>query len=362
MTLWAELDRDGFEQFVWCRDRESDLQAFIAIHSTARGPALGGCRLWPYTNQEDAARDAMRLARSMTYKAAAAGLPYGGGKAVVVGRPGDAGNDRRFEALGRFIERLNGSYLTGVDVGTTPYEMDAVLRSTGYVTDTTGSMGGSGDWTADMTAYGVISGMKATAKLVFGSSRLQGRTIAVQGLGKVGWALCRYLHREGARLIVSDLNVRLVERAVAEYRAMPIAADRIYEVSCDIFSPCAMGGILNETTIRLLQCRIIAGSANNQLAAPEHAEQLWQRGIMYAPDFVINAGGIIATAAELEGDGPFRTRSRVRRIAGTLAETYAEAEAADVTPAEAADRLAERMLRTEADPPGTNDSRGTRRV
>ncbi|MNG01536.1 Leucine dehydrogenase [compost metagenome] len=210
-------------------------------------------------------------------------------------------------------------------------------------------MGGSGDWTADMTAYGVISGMKATAKLVFGTSRLQGRTVAVQGLGKVGWALCRYLHREGVRLIVTDLNARLVERAVMAYQAMPIAADRIYGVSCDIFSPCAMGGILNDTTIPRLQCRIIAGSANNQLAAPEHAELLRTLGMLYAPDYVINAGGLIATAAELEGDGPFRTRSRVRRIAGTLAAACAEAEAAGVTTAEAADRIAERMLRTAAE-------------
>ncbi|GFN32837.1 Glu/Leu/Phe/Val dehydrogenase dimerization domain-containing protein [Paenibacillus xylaniclasticus] len=344
MTLWAELDRDGFEQFVWCRERESDLLAFIAIHSTARGPALGGCRLWPYANPEDAARDAMKLARSMTYKAAAAGLPYGGGKAVVIGRPGDASNDRRFEALGRFIERLNGSYLTGVDVGTTPREMDAVLRSTGYVTDTTGSMGGSGDWTADMTAYGVMAGLKATARLVSGTSRLHGRSVAVQGLGKVGWALCRYLHREGVRLIVTDLNIQLVERAVTAFQAMPVAASRIYEVPCDIFAPCAMGGILNEDSIKLLQCRIVAGSANNQLAAPEHAELLRRRGILYAPDYVINAGGLIATAAELDGDGPFRTRSRVRRIADTLTAAYAEADAAGITTAEAADRLTERML------------------
>jgi len=345
MTLWAELDQSGFEQFVWCRDRESDLEAFIAIHSTARGPALGGCRLWPYARPEDAARDAMRLARSMTYKAAAAGLPYGGGKAVVIGRAGDAGNDRRFEALGRFIERLNGSYLTGVDVGTTPMEMDAVARTTGYVTDTTGSMGGTGDWTADMTAYGVLAGIKVTARLVYGTGRLQGRAVAVQGLGKVGWALCRYLRREGARLIVADLNPRLVERAVFDYQAMPVAAQRIYEAPCDIWAPCAMGGILNDNTIGRLQCRIVAGSANNQLAAPKHAESLRQRGIVYAPDYVINAGGLIATAAELEGDGPFRTRSRVRRIAGTLAAAYAEAESAGVTTAEAADRIAERMMR-----------------
>lgn len=346
MTVWEELDKDGFEQFVWCRDRESGLRAFIAIHNTQRGPALGGCRLWPYDSEEDAVADAMRLARSMTYKAAAAGLAYGGGKAVVIGRPGDPRNEQQFEALGRFIERLNGSYWTGVDVGTTTLDMDAVARFTSYVTDMTGSLGGTDDWTADMTAYGLWHGMKATAKRIYGTDRLRGITIAVQGLGKVGWALCRYLHREGARLMVTDLSMQLVDRAVIEFQALPIAAERIYDAPCQIFAPCALGGILNLSTIERLKCRVVAGSANNQLASSHQTQldALQQKGIVYAPDYIVNAGGIIATAAELDGDGPRRIRSRVRRIAHTLEEVYRVADAEGITTAAAADLLAEHAL------------------
>lgn len=343
MSIWDELDKDGFEQFIWCRDRESGLRAFIAIHSTSRGPALGGCRLWPYASEEDAVADAMRLARSMTYKAAAAGLAYGGGKAVVIGRADDPRIEQQFEALGRFIERLGGSYWTGVDVGTTTAHMDAVARFTSYVTDMSGTLGGTDDWTADMTAYGLWHGMKATAKRIYGTDSLRNLTIAVQGLGKVGWALCRYLHREGARLIVADLSMRLVEQAVREFQALPIAADRIYDAPCHIFAPCALGGILNLSTIERLQCRIVAGSANNQLASPQstHLEALQQKGIVYAPDYIVNAGGIIATGAELDGDGPRRIRSRVKRIARTLGEVYRKADDEGITTAAAADRLAE---------------------
>jgi len=347
MSVWGELDKGGFEQFIWCRDQESGLRAFIAIHSTKRGPALGGCRLWPYASEEDAVADAMRLARSMTYKAAAAGLAYGGGKAVVIGRADDPRMEQQFEALGRFIERLNGSYWTGVDVGTTTAHMDAVARYTRYVTDMSGTLGGTDDWTADMTAYGLLHGMKATAKRLYGTDRLRNLTIAVQGLGKVGWSLCRYLHREGAQLIVADLSMRLVEQAVREFQALPMAADRIYDAPCHIFAPCALGGILNLSAIERLQCRIVAGSANNQLAAPQavHIEALKQRGIMYAPDYIVNAGGIIATAAELDGDGPRRIRSRVKRIAQTLEDVYLAAETEGMTTAAAADHLAEGALR-----------------
>jgi leucine dehydrogenase len=346
MTVWQELDKDGFEQFIWCRDQESGLRAFIAIHSTKRGPALGGCRLWPYASEEDAVADAMRLARSMTYKAAAAGLAYGGGKAVVIGHAGDPRNEQQFEALGRFIERLGGSYWTGVDVGTTTADMDAAARFTSYVTDITGSLGGTDDWTADMTAYGVWHGMKATAQHVYGSDRLRGLTIAVQGLGKVGWALCRYLHREGARLIVTDLRMRRVEQAVVAFQALPVGANRIYDVPCHIFAPCALGGILDSPAIDRLQCRIVVGSANNQLALPHslQLEALQKKGIVYAPDYIVNAGGIIATAAELDGDGPHRIRSRVRRIARTLEEVYRVSDADGITTAAAADGIAELAL------------------
>ncbi|MWC31316.1 Glu/Leu/Phe/Val dehydrogenase [Paenibacillus sp. MMS18-CY102] len=341
MSLWMELERDGFEQLVWCRDRESDLTAFIAIHSTKCGPALGGCRLWPYANEEAAAQDAMRLARSMTYKAAAAELPYGGGKAVVIGQVGDAANAKRFEALGRFIDRLNGAYWTGVDVGTTATDMDFVALHTPFVTDTTGSLGGTGDWTADMTAYGVYVGIQVSARRVLGSRSLAGIAIAVQGLGKVGWALCRYLYRAGAQLIVTDLSASLMEQAVREFKALPVAVDRVYDAPCQIFAPCALGGIINEGTIDRLQCRIIAGSANNQLRDPSFALALKQQNILYAPDYVINAGGVIATAAELDGEGTFRTRSRVKRIGRTLESVYAEAERTNEATTLAADRFAE---------------------
>lgn len=346
MDIHAQVEVQGFEQLVWCRDAASGLKAIIALHSTRLGPALGGCRMWNYASDAEAALDAMRLARSMTYKAAAAGLPFGGGKAVVIGEPGKGGSAALFRALGRFIERLNGAYITGVDLGTTVANMDRVREETRHVTDTSESYGGNSDFTAQMTAYGVYLGIAASlgVSCADGTAPLKGRTIAVQGLGKVGWRVCEYAHEAGATLIVADLERAKVDAAARRFDAAASPADRIHRVRCDVLAPCALGGFVNAQTLPELRCGIIAGAANNQLAASRLGAELQRAGIRYAPDYVINAGGLIATAADLAGESEEAARRRVERIPETLREIYAQAKAEGSATSEAADRLAERRL------------------
>lgn len=333
-----------FQQLEVVHDLHSGLQAVIAIHNTKLGPALGGCRMWSYASEEDAIHDAVRLAQGMTYKSAMSGLPFGGGKAVIIGNPAKHKNERLFRSLGRFIRQLRGRYITGMDVGTTPRDMDWIREETRYVTDTTGSLGAIGDFTADMTAYGVYLGIKASARKVYGSETLSKRTIAVQGLGKVGFALCRYLARSGAQLVVSDLNEELTNRVEQQFGARTVHVDAIHTEQCDIFSPCALGGILNDESIPLLNCRIVAGAANNQLAEAKHGTMLHKRDIVFAPDYVINAGGIIVTSAELNGNSPSFARGRVERIYSTLTEVYARSTADGLPTAAAADLITEQLL------------------
>ncbi|QHW33528.1 Glu/Leu/Phe/Val dehydrogenase [Paenibacillus rhizovicinus] len=345
MDVWKEMKRLQVEQVVFCQEELSGLQAIIAIHSTKLGPALGGCRMWVYASEEDAVADAVRLARGMTYKAAVFGLPFGGGKAVVVGNPSTDKSEAKFRALGRFIERLQGRYLTGVDLGTTVRDMDWIRLETAYVTDTTGTIMATNDFTAEMTAYGVYLGMKASADYLLGSGDLNGRTIAVQGLGKVGYFLCGMLRDAGANLIVTDISNALAEKAVKTFHARAVAPDAIYGESCDIFAPCAVGGILNDATIPKLRCTIVAGSANNQLGEEiRHAEELDQHGILYAPDYVVNAGGLIITACELQGLSMPDMKRNVERIYGLLLQIYSQAKQDGITTALAANRLAEAEL------------------
>ncbi|WP_028549943.1 Glu/Leu/Phe/Val dehydrogenase family protein [Paenibacillus sp. UNC451MF] len=344
MELWKAMERDHAEQLVLCQDQFSGLKAVIAIHSTRLGPALGGCRMWDYGSEEEAIRDALRLARGMSYKCAAAGLAYGGGKAVIMGRPDSTQREAIFRSLGRFIHTLQGRYITGIDLGTTVNDMDAVRQETGYVTDTTGSLCATGDFTAQMTAYGVFLGIVESLKQVYGSPIMKNLTVAVQGLGKVGTFLCRYLHDAAARLIVTDVDDQRVRSAVQQFGATAVQPDLIYACSCDIFAPCALGGILNDTTIGQLQCSIVAGAANNQLAEEKHGLMLYDAGILYAPDYVINAGGIIVTAAELSDCDRAEAKRQVECIAATVSTVYQASKLEGIAASTAADRLAEKQL------------------
>lgn len=344
MFILDEMEQFQCEQLVFCQDPSSGLRAIIAIHNTKLGPALGGCRMWKYATEEQAVTDALRLAKGMTYKAAVSGLPFGGGKAVIIGNPNTDKTMAKFRSLGQFVQKLQGRYITGIDLGTTVQDMDWVNIESEYVTDITGSLGAFGEFTAEMTAYGVFLGIKASVGKVYGSELLKGKTIAVQGLGKVGYFLCRYLHEAGVQLVVSDINADRVKKVLNAFGARSAAVDDIFGEACDIFAPCALGGILNDQTIPQLKCNIVAGGANNQLAEDRHGEALHSSGILYAPDYVINAGGLITTAVDLGGfDAPYAKR-RVERIYPTINSVFQMSETLGICTAAAADRMAEQVL------------------
>ncbi len=348
MSFLDQVDRDGYEQVVVFRDPEVGLKAVVAIHNTRRGPSLGGVRMWPYASLEEAVQDAMRLAWAMTYKAAVSQLPFGGGKAVIIGDPARHKRPALLTAFGRLVNSLGGRYITAEDVGMRVKDMSVIRRVTRYVTGTSVQSGGSGD-PSDMTARGVLAGMRATVEELDGGGRLRslrGLRVAIQGLGKVGYRLAELLFREGALLTVTDLNETLVRRAVKAFRAEPVSKQAIYRVRCDLFAPCALGGVLNATTIPRLRCRAVTGAANNQLAEPRDGERLHRRGILYAPDFVINAGGLINIAVGF-GPGGYNRRRAERRTDGiyrTIKQVFQLARAKRQSPAAAADRLAEQRL------------------
>jgi leucine dehydrogenase len=342
VSVFDELD--GHEQVVFFNDPSSGLRAIIAIHSTTLGPALGGTRFYPYASESDALYDVLRLSRGMTYKAAAAGLDLGGGKAVIIGDPTRDKSEELLRAYGRFVESLGGRYVTAEDVGTSTADMNIVRRETRFAAGVSPSLGGSGD-PSPVTARGVYLGMLACAEDAWHEHSLRGRTVAVQGVGKVGYALVKYLVEEGgAHVIVSDLDVDSVARTVRDFGAETAAPDRIHALECDIFAPCAMGAIINDDTIPQLRCRVIAGSANNQLALPQHGKALADLGILYAPDFVINAGGLINVADELQGYKPERAKESVEGVYRTLREVFSIAREHHITTAEAADHFAESRI------------------
>jgi leucine dehydrogenase len=300
--------------------------------------------MWQYASDEAAVLDALRLAEGMTYKSAVSGIPYGGGKAVILSHPAQGSREVLFRALGRYIQNLNGRYITGMDLGTTVTDMDWIRLNTSYVTDISGSLGAVGEFTAKMTAYGVFLGIKASLKRAYGTETFQHKIIAIQGLGKVGYQLCNYLKQAGAHLVVSDINPLLVKKVVDDFGASPRQPDEIAATPCDVFSPCALGGILNDFTLKQLNCRIVAGAANNQLAEKRHGEKIHELGILYAPDYVINAGGIIVTSAELNGGDAALAQMNVERIYDTLTNVFDKAEAKGIPTAAAADRIAEQLL------------------
>jgi leucine dehydrogenase len=335
------VEQGGHESVAFCHDEASGLRAIIAVHSTVLGPGLGGTRFWPFATEREALVDVLRLSQGMTYKNAVAGLDLGGGKAVIIGDPRRVRTDELIRAYGRAVHGQGGRYLTAEDVGTTQADMDLIRTVTPYVTGVTG---GSGD-PSPATAWGVLWAMKALAVHLWGSDSLEGRTIAVSGVGKVGAALVGHLVEEGAKAVVADVRDAAVEAMVVTHGATAVAPEEIHRVTCDILSPCALGATLNATTIPELRCAAVCGSANNQLAEVEDAVRLAARGIVYAPDFVVNAGGVINIAEELHGYDRDRAYDRIRGIGATLARVLATAQERGITTEAAAERLAHERLR-----------------
>ena len=343
MTLFRHIERFGHESVTFFSDPASRLRMIVAVHNTVMGPALGGCRMWPYAGLDEALEDVLRLSRAMTYKAVMAGLPFGGGKAVVLGDPKREKDEALLLAVGRAVSGLGGRYIVAEDVGMTEADMEVIARTTRWVTGRSPSEGGSGD-PSEPTAVGVFEGIKACLKQLGEEPAVHGKTLAIQGLGKVGYHLARMAAAEGAKLFVSDIDSAKLERVVAELGAHSVMPDAIATVTCDIFAPCALGGILNEKTVPALNCRIVAGSANNQLAEEVDGDALFGRGILYAPDYVINAGGLINLSFEPGGYDRERAMAKVREISRTLTHIFQRARAQAAPPFRVADQIVEERL------------------
>jgi valine dehydrogenase (NAD+) len=341
----SALMHTGHEQVVFCQDAPTGLRAIIAIYSTALGPSLGGTRFYPYPSEEAALADVLNLARAMAYKNALAGLDHGGGKAVIIGDPMRLKSEALLRAYGRFVESLNGRYVTACDVGTYCEDMDVVARESRHVTGRTVANGGAGD-SSVLTAFGVFQGMRAAAEHTWGTSSLDGRTVGVEGVGKVGHRLVDHLVEAGARVVICDVNAGAVERVRAKHPAVQVAADRdaLLASASDIFSPCALGGAINDDNLARLNAKIICGGANNQLAHPGIEKLLANRGVVYAPDYVVNSGGVIQVADELAGFSFERAEAKAAQIFDTTKRVLAISDEEDVPPVVAADRLAERRM------------------
>ncbi|HXT18362.1 MAG TPA: Glu/Leu/Phe/Val dehydrogenase [Gemmatimonadaceae bacterium] len=340
MKLFDTIADMGHEQLVLCQDSASGYRGIVAVHSTVLGPALGGTRFWSYATDEDAIVDALRLARGMTYKNAVAGLNLGGGKSVIIGDNKTADREMIFRAHGRFVESLGGRYITAEDVGTSTADMDYVHMETDYVS---GLAGRSGD-PSPVTAHGVFRAIQASAKERWGSDDLTNKVIAVQGCGHVGYYLAKELHEAGAKLIVTDIDAERVKRVVSEFGARAVTADEIYGAQADIFAPCALGAIINDKTIPQLRVEIVAGAANNQLLEERHGDELEHRKIMYAPDYVANAGGVINVYSELAGWTSARAFRKADEIYDTILKVFAIAKNDKIPTYLAADRLAEQRI------------------
>ena len=337
----------GHEQVVFCSDPGSGLRAVIAIHSTALGPALGGTRFYPYATEDDAVADALRLSRAMSYKNSLAGLDLGGGKAVIIGDPRTDKTEALLRAYGRFVEALGGRYLTACDVGTYNADLDVVARETRFAHGRSLAYGGCGD-SSVLTAYGVFQGMRAAAEHRWGTPSLAGRTVAVAGVGKVGSELVDLLAADGAELVVTDVDPAAIDRVRARHPQVRVAADTAELVGMphDVYAPCALGGALDAATVATLPARIVCGGANNQLVTPRIADDLLARGILYAPDYLVNAGGVIQVEDERHGFSFERARARAAGIFDVAQRVFRTADADGVSPAVAADRLAEERIRS----------------
>jgi leucine dehydrogenase len=339
------LEVDGYERVARAEDEATGLRAFISVHSTRLGPSLGGMRLWPYASDDEALTDVLRLSQAMTYKSAVARTGLGGGKSVVVADPGSK-SEALFEAMGRFVADFEGTYITAEDVNVGIPDLRCVRRTTSYVTGLSIEEGGGGN-PRTATALGCFLALRTTLREATGSDELEGRTVAVQGLGSVGFGLAEHVVQAGARLVAADVRPERVGRAVEELGAEVVGPDEVYDVPCDVFAPCALGGVLNDETIPRLRCAAVAGAANNQLLdESRHAEMLRERGILYAPDFVINAGGIINVGCELRPggyDAEYALR-RIHDIPDTLAGVYERARAEEITTHAAARALGDAAL------------------
>lgn len=340
MNVFELMSEKHHEQVVFWSEPEAGYRGIIAIHDTSLGPALGGTRFWNYATDEEALIDVLRLARGMTYKAAVAGVNLGGGKSVIIGDNRITHREMVFRAHGRAVESLGGRYITAEDVGTSVDDMEFVRMETDAVV---GLHGGSGD-PSPVTAYGTYKGIKACSEVTYGDPSLTGRHVAVQGLGNVGYHLCSLLAEEGARLTVTDIDPERVRRSVDAFDAEGVEADDIYGVDADIFAPCALGAVVNDDTLKVLEVDIIAGAANNQLARSHHGEALQKKGVLYAPDYVINAGGLINVYGELHGWTSDRSLRKAGEIHGTLLRIFERAREDDLAPAVAADRIAEQRV------------------
>lgn len=340
----AQMEEFDHEQVVFFQDKAVGLKAIVAIHDTTLGPALGGTRMWNYASEEEALRDVLRLSRGMTYKATAAGLNLGGGKAVIIGDPKKDKSEILFRTYGRFINTLGGRYITAEDVGTDVNDMEYAFMETDYVVGIESSHGGSGN-PAPFTSLGVFQAMKVCLGKVFKDENFKGRTVVVQGVGQVGSHLIQRLKASGAKVFASDIDQEKLEKAKEKFGFEIVKPEEIYSVACDIFAPCAMGGIVNEKTAQQLCCKIIAGSANNQLEKTEHAKILDERGILYAPDYVVNAGGLINVYLELEGYSRERAERMTRGIYYNLKKILEIAEQKKISTDQAASFMVEERLK-----------------
>lgn len=340
-----EVPVEGYERVVKAKDEQSGLQAIISVHDTTLGPALGGLRMWPYASERDALTDVLRLSRGMTFKSAVAHTGLGGGKAVIIGDPKQVKSEALYLAMGRFIDSLGGLYITAEDVNTTMGDLEIVRRATQYVTGLSRDDGGSGN-PSPYTAYGVYLGIRAALGYVYNDDSLAGRRVSIQGVGAVGSALARRLAKAGAELIVADRNAERVEEMVTEIHATAVPEEEIFDQEVDVFAPCALGGIINDETIPRLRCKIVAGATNNPLLEPRHGRNLAERNLLYAPDYVINAGGIINVSAEFAPGGYNEKEAlrRIERIPQALRELWTIAARENIPTSEAAERLAQNIL------------------
>lgn len=351
MSVFSHKEFDQHEQISFFHDAATGLRAIIAVHNTNLGPALGGCRMWAYESDDAALKDVLRLSKGMTYKAAVAGLPLGGGKSVIIGDSKKHKTPDLMRAMGRAVNSFGGQYIVAEDVGTTTEDMNHINSQTKHVVGIAGGAHGSGD-PSPTTALGVFTGLKAAVRHRLARQDLKGLKVAVQGLGNVGYNLCRHLHEAGAQLIVTDMAADKVDLASREFGAMAVALNSIYDIEADVFAPCALGGILNDDTLKRIKAKVIAGAANNQLAEPRHGDVLRDMKVLYAPDYVINAGGLISVYYEHLARSTNKSFERqmvldhVARIDGTSESIFRRAEQEGISTSLAADRIAEGCFRS----------------
>jgi len=343
-TIFSQLEAYGHKKIVYCSDPETGLKAIIAIHDTTLGPALGGTRMWAYKTEQDALHDVLRLSKSMTYKSAVAGLNLGGGKAVIIGDSRKDKSEALLRKFGRFIKNLNGEFITAEDVGTNPRDMEYIRMETQYVTGVPETIGGSGD-PSPITALGVFMGIKAAVKEFYGNDSITGRSVIVQGIGHVGEQLLKLLRDENAKVYASDINEDALQRTAKKYGAQAVANNSIFDIEADIYAPCALGATVNTQTIKKLKCNIIAGSANNQLEDEQlHGQMLLDKGVLFAPDYVINAGGIINCYSELMGFSRKRTLQLTENIYEATRNVLKLSKAENIPTIQAANKIAEKRI------------------